>query len=191
MSELSAHEQMARDYLAVELGEEAPRQITAVATYEEEPLENEGAVTIFSFDAAIGGGAEEAYYVVAGRTVANYYPQWGLDADQIYSVHLGTRFMLVVEVTQLPLLELPATLESDVRGELATVTPSEPISNFRAVAAFTAEQQKHAVCRATIADEEVYVLAADLPLGIYREIHLPPHVVYRWHVGTIIRMERE
>ncbi len=33
-------------------------------------------------------------------------------------------------------------------------------------------------------------MAADLPLGIYRETHLPPHVVYRWHLGSIIRTER-
>jgi hypothetical protein len=33
-------------------------------------------------------------------------------------------------------------------------------------------------------------MGADLPLGVYREMQLPPHVVYQWHLGNVIRMER-
>jgi hypothetical protein len=59
------------------------------------------------------------------------------------------------------------------------------------VAAFAAEGAVHAVCRVTVADEEVYVVTADAPPGIYRQTHLPPHVVYRLHLGKLIRAERE
>ncbi|MBI4581184.1 MAG: hypothetical protein HY718_15890 [Planctomycetes bacterium] len=191
MSDVSAHKQMALDFLAGELGRDAPRDLTAAATFDEHPLEKEGCVTVFAFDASIGGNPVEPFYVVAGETSTNYYPQWGLDPEQIYDVHLGTRFMLVVEVQQLPLAELPPTLESDARDRLAGVVPGAPVAEFRPVAAFVAEGHKHAVCRARIADEEVHVLAGDLPLGIYRLINLPPHVVYRLHLGNIIRMERD
>ncbi|HOA74514.1 MAG TPA: hypothetical protein PL151_21735 [Phycisphaerae bacterium] len=184
------HEQMARDYLYAVLRENAPATITPVAAFDESPLAGEGKVTVFSFEASLGGDPPEPYYVVAGQTVTNYYPQWGLDAEQIYSVHLGTRFMLVVEVRQVPLSELPPTLTTDLAEALAGVLPGEPVTDIEPVCAFAAETQKHAVCRAKIADEDVYVMGADLPLGIYRETQLPPHVVYQWHLGNVIRMER-
>lgn len=184
------HEQMALDYLNAVLREDAPASLTPVAAFDESPLEGEGKVTVFAFNARIGGNEDEPYYVVAGQTVANYYPQWGLDADQIYSLHLGTRFMLVVEVQQLPTTELPADLEQQVREAVAGVIPGASVADFQPAAAFHAEAQKHAVCRARIDGEDVYIMAADLPIGLYRETHLPPHVVYRWHLGSVIRMER-
>jgi len=184
------HKQMALDYLAAVLQADAPQDLVPVAAFDEDPLEGEGKATVFAFNASLGGNPEEPFYVVAGQTVANYYPQWGLDADQIYSVHLGTRFMLVVEVQQLPLKELPPTLEQDAREGLSGLVPGEPVSDLVPVAAWAAEDQKHAVCTARIGGEQVYVMAADLPIGVYREIHLPPHVVYRWHLGNVIRMER-
>jgi hypothetical protein len=182
---------MALDFLKIELRQEAPRSITPLATFDEHPLDNEGCMTVFGFKARVGGGPEEAYCIVAGQTVTNYYPQWDLDAEDIYCLHLGTRFMLVVEVQQIPIEELPATLEQEVREQMETVAPGEVLTDFQPVAAFAAETQKHAVCRAKIADEDVYVLAADLPLGICRETHLPPHVVYRRHIGRIVRMEED
>lgn len=184
------HEQMALDYLRAVLGEDAPRSVAPVATFDEAPLAGEGKVTVFAFQAGLGGNPDELFYVVAGQTVANYYPQWGLDADQIYSVHLGTRFMLVVEVQQLPVDRLPADLPAELRQSLADYLPGEPVEEIVPLATFTAEGQTHAVCRARIGGEEVYVMGADLPLGMYKETHLPAHVTYRWHLGNIIRLER-
>lgn len=184
------HEQMALDYLKAVLADEAPRSITPVAVFDETPLQDEGKVTVFAFTAKLGGNAEEPFYVVAGQTVPNYYPQWGLDAEQAYSLHLGTRFMLVVGVQHLAFGELPPNLEQSIRDELAGVLPGEEVSDVEPVAAFRADQHTHAVCRAKIGGEDVYVMGADLPIGIYREVQLPPHVVYRWHLGNVIRMER-
>lgn len=184
------HEQMAHDYLHAVLLEDAPAVLTAVASFDEAPLEGEGKTTVFAFNARLGGNAEEPFYVVAGQTVANYYPQWGLDADQIYSVHIGTRFMLVVEVQQLALADVPSEIAAQLREELEGVVPGASISDIQPVAAFKAEDHTHVVCRARVDDEDVYAMAADLPLGLYRETHLPAHVVYRWHLGNVIRMER-
>lgn len=184
------HEQMALDYLKAVLYEDAPHTITPVAVFDEKPLQDEGKVTVFAFNATLGGNPDEPFYVVAGQTVPNYYPQWGLDADQAYSLHLGTRFMLVVQVQHLALSELPPTLEEDLREELAGMFPGEVIGEIKPVAAFRADEHKHAICRARIGNEDLYVMGADLPVGVYREVQLPPHVVYRWHLGNIIRMER-
>lgn len=191
MHELIIQEQLAREYLLSELQQDAPWTVTPVASFDEHPLENEGRVTVFSFNASIGGNPEEPFYVVVGQTVPNYYPQWGLDADQIYSVHLGTRFMLVVEVRQVPLDTLPSTLKRDTLAQLEGIVPGEPVRNLEPAAVWQADEQLHVVCRATIADEDVFIMAADLPMGVYRETQLPPHVVYRWHLGTVIRLEHD
>lgn len=191
MSDESIHRQMALDYLAAELHDDAPKDVTAVASFDESPLEGEGRVTVFSFQASPGGNPEAEFYVLAGQTTANYYPGWNLDPDEIYSVHLGTRFMLVVEVAQWPVQQLSTSLGDDIVRELADAVPGEAVSGLRPVAAFKAEDQFHAVWCCRIGDEDVYVLGGDMPLGIYRRTDLPPHVVYRLHLGSLIRLERE
>jgi hypothetical protein len=191
MTATLTHEQLAREYLNREFGTDAPDQLRPIATYNQRPLEGEGAVSVFSFTAARGGNSPESFYVIAGETEPNYYPDWGLSPEDLYNVHLGTRFMLVLDVTQLPLEELAPSLESEIALLLAGVAPGEPIAEFRPVAAFCMEGQRHAVCRLRLADEELYVLGGDLPLGIYRRIDLPPRVVYRLHLGKVIRMEEE
>src|SRR6185436_6624349 len=97
----SDHEQMARDYLIRELGLSAPTQLVPLGQFAESPLEGEGPVTIYSFEASIGGGEPQTYYVVTGQTVPNYYPSYKLSTEDIYSLHIGTRFMLVLEVGML------------------------------------------------------------------------------------------
>jgi hypothetical protein len=189
MSDREAHEQRARDYLARELSERAPEHLVFVAGFDASPLEREGGVSIFSFSAAVGGDDAESFYVVAGETEPNYYPAWNLSPEEIFEVHLGTRFMLVVGVGQFPVEELPESLEADVRAELERVAPSEPVTQVERVAAFHAQDQRHAVCRVRIAHEDVYVFAGDLPFGVSRRTDLPPHVVYRLHLGRALRME--
>lgn len=185
------HEQMAREYLNWEFGTEAPEILRPVASFDRHPLEGEGPVTLFAFTASRGGNPPEGFHVIAGETEPNYYPEWGLSPDDLYSVHIGTRFILVLEVRQLPLEELPSELESEIALLLDSIAPDEPIANFLPVAAFGMEGQRHAVCRLRLADEELYVLGGDLPLGIYRRIDLPPHVIYRLHLGKLIRLEEE
>jgi len=186
----SDHEQLARDYLIRELGPSAPMQFLPLGHFAESPLEGEGSVTIFSFEASIGGGETQTYHVVAGQTAPNYYPTYGLSIEDIYSLHVGTRFMLVLEVGMLPLEQLPSSIEADMREDLARVAPGEPVSDFELIAGFAVEDQKHAVARCRIGPETVYVFGGDLPLGIYRQIHLPPQVVYRVHLGNVLRLEK-
>ncbi len=183
------HEQMAREFLRKQLGPAAPAELTLLGRFNERVLEGEGPVSIFSFQAAIGGTAPETYHVVAGQTEPNYYPAWSLSPDELYSLHLGTRFMLVMSIARVPLEELPPDVEQRTREMLAKVAPGEAVTDFKLAAAFSMEGQKHAVARCRIADEDVYVLCADLPPGIYRYPYLPPNVVYRLHLGNVIRRE--
>lgn len=185
------HEQLARTYLADQLGDATPRSLVRLARFDGYTLEGEGPVTIFSFSAALGGNPPEPFFVVAGQTQPNYYPAWNLTPEEIYTLHLGTRFMLVMEIQQASLEDLPDNLERDVADQFTRIAPGEPLSRFTPVTAFRLENQLHAVCRLHVADEHVYVIAGDLPLGINRHTDLPPHVVYRLHLGRIIREEAE
>jgi hypothetical protein len=191
MDQTVTHEQMARDYLAEQFGADAPHELTTVASFAEKALESEGAITIFAFRAARGDNTLQDFYVVAGETEPNYYPAMDLPPDDIYSLHLGTRFMLVLEIQQLAVSELAPSFQEDLLQTLARVAPGEPVQDFRTLAAFGMDGQKHAVCRLRLGPEEIYVLGGDLPLGIYRRVDLPPHVIYRLHLGKVIRMEEE
>lgn len=188
---LQEHEQRARAYLAAEFGADAPAALTPLATFDEAVLEGDGPVTLFSFESARGQVAPAAYIVVAGRTQPNYYPDWGLDAEDVFSLHVGTRFMLVMEIQQAVVTELPPGFRDELVRSLGTVAPGEPVEDFRVAAAFRLEQRYHFVCRLRLGGEELYVLGGELPLGIYRRIELPPHVMYRLHLGKVIRMEED
>jgi aminopeptidase C len=185
------HKSQARAYLTEQLADDAPSELVPVAQFSESPLEGEGAATVFQFTASLQGNPPETFYVVAGETEPNYYPAWDLSADEIYSVHVATRFMLVLEVQSEPVENLPDDTRHSVEQALQQVVPGEAISHFEPQLAFRVEQDLHAVSRIRIANEDVYVVSGNLPLGIYRQVDRPPHVIYRLHLGTIIRSEEE
>jgi hypothetical protein len=188
-SQIADHEALARAYLADILGDDAPESLEHDATYLGQPLENEGDMSVFSFNASVGGDDEASYFVVAGQTEPNYYPSWGLSPEQMYDLHLGTRFMLVMEVSAVPAESLPDDLADQVRAFIGTVAPGYDPTEIRAMAAFNVAGEIFAVCSARIDEEEVYVFCLASPPGIYRDVHLPPQVVFRLHMGQLIRRE--
>ncbi len=175
-------------YLHSQFGASAPETLRELAHFPDSPLEGEGAVTIYGFTAS-PGGQPGAYHVVAGATEPNYYPSWNLSPEEVYDLHLGTRFMLVVGVSQLALDQLPADLEEQARSVLAGAVPGAEVSGWQPAAAFLVEGQMHTVARCRIGSEDVYVITGDIPLGISRRSDLSPQVVYRIHLGHIIRLE--
>lgn len=188
MDESAEHRRGAEAFLAAQLGADAPRELRLLARFDGGELEGEGAVSIYGFTLARGGQIEECF-AVAGETESGYYPAWGLSPEQMYSVHLGTRFMLVMEVAQVPPGNLPADAERQILDTVASAAPGETLSEFSPAAAFTVDGRTHAVCRLRVAGEAVYAIGLDAPPGIYRLAHLPPHAVYRLHLGNLIRAE--
>lgn len=178
-------------YLKTQLGDAAPSDLILEGEFNEQPLEREGAVAVFSFTAAIGGQGVERYWVVGGKTEPNYYPHWGLTPDDAYNLHVGTRFMLVIGVATVPLEKLPPDAIDGVTRFIRSAVPGAAVSGLAPAAAFQVEEQLHTVYRARIGDEQAYVLGYDCPPGIYRDVDLPPHVVYRRHLGMLIRYEAQ
>jgi hypothetical protein len=190
-------------YLSEQLGPHAPDRLGDADIFSEEVLEGEGAVAVFRFTAAPGGysnvehGPSE-FFVVVGRTEPNYYPAWSLSPDELFSVHLGTRFMLTVGVSQISEAEHAALDPREAVAELLKqVAPGAVVEDATVAAMFAVGAERHAVCRCRIAStidtpvvrEEVYVMAADGPPGFYRRAELPPHVVYRLHLGNLMRQD--
>lgn len=183
-------EKRAHDYLKTALGDGAPAVLTPLACFEEAPLEGEGAVGLFRFQADLAGVGERAsYVVVAGETEPNYYPDWGLSPEECYEMHLGTRFMLVAEVGQRPLEELPDGVGAWFTGFFAEAAPVARVIAVEPRAAFSVNGETHVVARVSLEGETVWCVGLEAPPGIYRTPDLPPHVVYRRHLGRLIRLE--
>ena len=187
----SDHKTGAMDYLKKALSQDAPRNIVLEGNFPGRPLEREGEMSVFSFETSIGGQPADRYWVVAGQTPANHYPHWGLTHEQVYELHLGTRFMLVMEVSSVPVGELPPDLPRQIQDFIGSVAPGETVSDIEPAAAFLVGDDVYAICRARISEEPVYVLGMKAPPGIYRDTQLPPHVVFRLHIGKHIRREAD
>ena len=183
------HEKAAVEFLAAQLKDYAPATIAHQATFEGSPLEGEGAMSVFRFRATVGGGEPADYWVVAGQTEPNYYPHWGLDAEQVYETHLGTRFMLVLGVAVVPLCDTPDDHVQRVAAFIASAAPGAAIENIEPAAIFRVQDGVYGVFRARVGGDDVYILGLDCPPGIYRDTNLPPHVVFRRHIGRLIRRE--
>lgn len=177
-------------YLTGELREAAPKALSEATLFSGSPLEGEGAAVVFGFTADRGGRGAEAHYVVVGKTDPNYYPAYGLDADEAYSLHLGTRFMLVMGVAQAAEGAGGAyDARGDVRAIADRVAPDKSLDDVRVAATFDVDGTFHAVLRCRLGGEELYVMGRDAPPGFSRRVDLSPQVVYRLHIGHILRNE--
>lgn len=185
------YEAEALAFLQTQLGPHAPNRLEHALTVHEEPLEGEGPTSLFRFEAAPDGGAPQRFWVAAGVTEPNYYPDWGLSADEMYSVHIGTRFMLVMEVAQAPPDQVPHDASEWFESFIRSVAPSARVSIVKPLAAFLVEAQFHVVVEAVVNDERIAVVGYEAPPGIYRNAHLPPQVLPRRHWGTLIRREAQ
>lgn len=194
-------EQAALAYLSTQLGSRAPQHIRLEAEFDESPLEDEGPAAIFSFDLASGNetAAEDAsascgpgslkHFVCAGRTLPNFFPSYGFDAEDAYSFHLGTQFMLAMSVQKIdPALEPPGAQER-TRDFVANYAQGASLDGLELASLFRCEEEYLAVYRLVLNGDPVYCLGAGCPPGFYRLTQFPPQVVLRLHLGKVIRAE--
>jgi hypothetical protein len=183
-------------YLRDQLDDRAPRSLTPEASFAEAPLEDEGPATVFSFDlpaadaACVTAGASPRHYVVSGSTRPNYFPAYGLDPDDAYSLHIGTRFMLDMQIGLADPADEPSAARDAMCSTVRQVAPDIAIQDESLAALFRASDALYAVYRLRVGGEPVYFLGADCPPGFYRMADLPPQVVLRLHLGKLIRAER-
>lgn len=193
----SEFEAAARAFLAAQFGPRAPGELTIALIVEENPLEGEGRTAIFRFDLEPGPGAakspgcataDRGHYVAVGATTPNYFPAYDLPPDDAYSFHIGTRFMLEMEIQRVDSgLEPPGARDGlrrflTARG-LALDTAEELAALFRC------EDDYFAVYRVSIGGVGYYFMGADCPAGFHAMTRHPPQAALRLHLGKLIRRE--
>lgn len=180
-------------FLRAELRDAAPAQLAGGVIYPASPLDGEGAVAIFEFQTTRAGESAARYAVVVGETEPNYYAVHDLTPEEIFELHLGTRFMLVLGVSQIPadiaLSDADYDLNRDAM-EIARRATNHPVLEDLALAAmFSVEDQKHAVIKAQLNGNAVYIMGRDAPLGFSTRRDLAAHIAYRLHIGHVLRRE--
>ena len=196
---IEALEAAAVAYLRQQLGDRAPQELRLEGQFDERPLDGEGPTALFSFDldpAADGGGANAAttksrHYVAVGQTEPNFLPAYGLDPDDAYSLHIGTRFMLEMQVQVVDAAyEPPGAREAMEVFAQAYGGGGRP-ENAELATLFRCEETYFAVYRLTIGGEDVFCMGAGCPPGFYRMTQHPPQVALRVHLGKLIRAEKK
>jgi hypothetical protein len=194
-AETSDIQETARRYLSGALGERAPETLTFTVAFDERPLEGEGPTVLFSFDLPPESAARQAtadtphHFVAVGKTEPNYYPTYGLSADDMYSLHIGTRFMLELGVALVDAANEPPTAREAMRAFVATCNPDVPIEHESLAALFRCGEELFAVYRVTLRGQDVYCFAADCPPGFCESVDAPPQVALRLQLGRVIRAE--
>lgn len=197
----SQFEAQARDYVAAQLGPRAPAELRFEALFNEAPLETEGPTALYSFALPPANPQchdhDPRHYVLSGATSPNYFPAYGLGPDEAYSLHIGTIFMLELEIARVELdLAPPNTLDS-LSFFLEQLNPGTRIAEPRLVGLFRSSDTYFGVFSARI-DERLLACVGALPLdrgnqsatpGFYERADLPPQVLLRWHLGNLIRHE--
>lgn len=191
----------ALSYLAEQLGAAAPKTLVNPTLFPRSPLEGEGPTVLFEFTADRSERGEQPHHVVVGKTEPNYYPAYGLSAEEAFDLHLGTRFMLVMGVAlmkETPTEQSPGDSSetaydaaADARGIVDRVAPGAAIDDLIIAAMFDVDGEFHSVLRCRVADEPVYIMGRDAPPGFSRRVDLPAQVVFRLHLGHVLRHEPE
>jgi hypothetical protein len=187
--------EQAMNYLRAELGEYVPESIRFEANFDEKALDGEGAASVFSFEARVGGGECSAgasrFYVVSGETATNYFPAYGFDADDAYSFHIGTIFMVKMRVSRIADEDEPAGARESLQNLIRAYIHSEPtsIGPAQVAAVFRCEDFVFVVYRIEIEDRPVYAMGGDCPPGFYTLTEYPPQTALRLHLGKVIREE--
>lgn len=197
-TEIEARRRDAFAYLREQLGEHTPNCLHLQGAFDESPLEGEGRTLLFSFDFVAPGatavpegsaGAALRHYVAVGETAPNYFPAYGLNADDAYSFHVGTRFMLEMALNRVETDLEPPGARDAMRRFVAEYARGAPVEQEELAALFRCEDGYFAVYRLTLGGEPVYCLGADCPPGFCRMAEHPPQAALRLHLGRLIRLE--
>lgn len=194
---ITEREREAKRYLQKQLGDRAPAELRYEGEFDESPLDGEGRTALFSFQldtvaAARDCGDNDApgrHYVAVGHTEPNYFPGYELAPDDAYSFHVGTRFMLEMELHRVDASLEPPGARDDLRRFVDRYAPGARVDRVELSALFRCEEGYFAVYRLVLDGQEVYCLGADCPPGFYRMTQHPPQAALRLHLGKQIRAE--
>lgn len=184
-------------YLREQLGPRAPDSVTPAGQYDESPLEGEGRTWLFSFLTETGTRTTDAecdraqrdHFVAVGETVPNYFPAFGLSSDDAYSFHIGTRFLLEMQLQKVGDELEPPDGRALLLKIIADGAPNAIVADLALAALFRCAEGYFAVYRLRIDGVAHYAMGGDCPPGFYQLVQYPPQTVLRLHLGKVIRAE--
>ncbi len=181
-------------YLRGALGDRAPEEIVLEGVFDEEPLEGEGRVEVFRFELSPMPDVPERavateHYLVVGETEPNYFPVYGLTADEAYSFHIGTRFVAVMGLAVVDAADEPAGARAAMRNFVGACNPGVDMVSEEVAGVFRCGEQVFVVYKLRLGGREVYCMGGGLPPGFYAHVEYPPQVALRLHVGQLVRQE--
>lgn len=203
MMDLAAARRQAEQYLAEALGPRAPGALQPQGEFDEAPLEGEARTWLFSFElpapaipeasgppaTAICANRPTRHYVAAGQTEPNYFPAYDLSPDEAYSFHVGTRFMLEMQVQIVDASLEPPGARDALHAFVREYARGAALEAEALAGLFRCEDAYFAVYRLRLDGQDVYCLGADCPPGFYFLTQYPPQMVLRLHLGNVIRAE--
>jgi len=176
-------------YLRKSLGARAPHHLGSHHFFETSPLEGEGPIVLFEFELS-SASKQERFFVATGQTEPNYYAALNLSPEDMFALHLGTRFMLVLGVALMPQPDRAAfDLEKAVRELVWSIRPGQPVSEVEWAATFDVEGRMHGVARCRIGPERAFAFIGEAPHGFSTEVDIAPQVAYRIHLGRALLAE--
>jgi hypothetical protein len=162
-------------YLREQLNAAAPTELSNPRLFERSPLEGEGPTIVFEFTADIAARGPQRYFVFVGQTEPNYYPAYGLDADESFSLHLGTRFMLVMGIAQCdPGRPGDYDAPADARAIVERIAHGAALDDVTIAATFDVECQRHVVLRCKLAGVPLYIFGRDAPARLFSQNRSSP-----------------
>lgn len=194
-SDLRALEAGATQYLREQLGDRAPDYLRLEGHFSETPLEGEGRVWLFSFPLQVGAATAECgeqarkHYVAVGETTPNYFPAYDLGPNDAYSFHIGTRFMLTMEIQIVDSSHEPPGARNALQALLENYAQGAQVEEQELAALFRCEEAYFAVYRVRLNGAQYYCFGADCPSGFCAVAAHPPQMALRLHLGRLIREE--
>jgi hypothetical protein len=189
-------ETLARDYLTQHLGHAVPGELRRERMFDEQPLEGEGRTALFSCilslpSAILARGVQPRpdFYVAVGATEPGLFPTYDLGVDDAYSLHVGTRFMVVMQAARLEPSDEPPDARARLHSFVRECAPEGRIGAEELAVLFGVDERLFAVYRLTINGDPVYCMGADCPPGFYRMTQHPPQIALHLHLGKLIRNE--
>src|SRR5262249_47431415 len=129
------------------------------------------------------------HFVAVGETTPNYFPSYGFTADDAYSFHVGTRFMLEMEMQRVDESFEPPGARSATTRVIHQLAPSATIERLELAALFKCDADYQAFNRRALDGRALYVAGAVCPQGFYPMTDYPPQTMLRLHLGKLIRTE--
>lgn len=196
----------ARRHLSEQLGQRAPEKLVYEGKFEESPLAGEGSASVFSFLLASSSGRagcastaesvapnsdapDARHFVVVGDTRPNYFPGYGLNVDDAYSFHIGTRFAVDMRLGLTGLADEPADARHKLQSALDSVAAGSRRCDPQLEGVFRVDVETYCVYRLSFDGKDVFAVGGDLPVGFYELTQWPPQVALRLHLGKLIRTE--